>query len=414
VVSASQVVGAGWVMSIPRGWGVVLAASSRSQLGPKGRTRAERPHGLTGCGVRQGALLPTYRQRCPASCVENDIPPLSCSHGSGCAVYNLWRPQAQPFDPQGATTIGRSRLPSLPASAADSVLCSWAMTFQASPGIDLDDPQVIAVLDEVPLWSAPFGLALLGRVRLRRNLRVLEVGCGTGFPLVELAQRLGPSCQLVGLDPWRAVQQRAELKIKQVGLTNVELVCGTAEKMPFADESFDLVVSNNGLSNVADLDQALAECARVCEPGAQLVATHNLPATMAEVYLPYEAILTARGLTGAVERLHAHIRAKRKTVTEMVAALERAGFERAAVTEDVFHMRFLDGTTMLQHFLIRIGFLEPWRAIAPSSDVDAVLAELTERLDEQARQAGELRLTIPFACIDAVAKPSAGAQRGGG
>ncbi|MBW2458618.1 MAG: methyltransferase domain-containing protein [Deltaproteobacteria bacterium] len=284
------------------------------------------------------------------------------------------------------------------------------MTFLAPPELDLDDPRLIATLDDVPLWSAPFGLALLATVRLRPKLSVLEVGCGTGFPLVELAQRLGPTCHLVGLDPWRAALDRAAQKIEQVGLGNVELVCGSAEQMPFPDQSFGLVVSNNGLSNVADLDQALAECARVCTPGAQLVTTHNLPETMAEVYQPYAAILRSMGRQAEVERLGAHIHDKRKTVAEMTGALVRHGFERVVVTEDVFHMRFIDGSTMLQHFLIRLGFLEPWKAILEPADVDEVLARLTEHLDEQARQDGELRLTVPFACIDAVARPE-GANR---
>ena len=42
---------------------------------------------------------------------------------------------------------------------------------------------------------------LLKHVPLGRNLRVLDVGCSTGFPLLELAQRLGPTCAVVGLDP---------------------------------------------------------------------------------------------------------------------------------------------------------------------------------------------------------------------
>lgn len=84
------------------------------------------------------------------------------------------------------------------------------------------------------------------------------------------------------------------------------------------------------------------------------------------------------------------------------------------MTQDVFHMRFIDGSTMLRHFLIRLGFLEPWRAILPCADVDEVFACLTERLDERARQDGELRLTVPFACIDAVARPEGEGPAGSG
>jgi SAM-dependent methyltransferase len=58
-------------------------------------------------------------------------------------------------------------------------------------------------------------------------------------------------------------------------------LCGVGEQIPLRDGSIDLVVSNNGLNHVADLGRTLAECRRVARPGAQLVATMNLPETMA-------------------------------------------------------------------------------------------------------------------------------------
>lgn len=69
---------------------------------------------------------------------------------------------------------------------------------------DLNDPVLLSVVDDMPLWSAPFGLKLLEVVRYRKNIRVLDIGTGFGFPLVELAMRLGSTCQVVGLDPWES------------------------------------------------------------------------------------------------------------------------------------------------------------------------------------------------------------------
>jgi hypothetical protein len=44
----------------------------------------------------------------------------------------------------------------------------------------LSDPSVADVVDEAPVWSAPFGAALLERVILRRGITALDVCCGTG------------------------------------------------------------------------------------------------------------------------------------------------------------------------------------------------------------------------------------------
>ncbi len=61
--------------------------------------------------------------------------------------------------------------------------------------IDMNDPAVGGMYDELPLWSAPFGLLLLDRVRMGTGLTILDVGAGTGFLTVELAQRCGPKAR---------------------------------------------------------------------------------------------------------------------------------------------------------------------------------------------------------------------------
>ena len=81
---------------------------------------------------------------------------------------------------------------------------------------DLNDPSMVSVIDELPLWSAPFGLLLLETVTLRFRICALDVGCGLGFPLLELAQRLGSSCHVYGLDPWAKAVERVRLKISNV------------------------------------------------------------------------------------------------------------------------------------------------------------------------------------------------------
>ena len=125
------------------------------------------------------------------------------------------------------------------------VLCLGAPTRAHSPPmtvIDREDPDLVSVFDELPLWSSPFGLELLEIVRMRRGMRVLDVGCGAGFPALELAGRLGSTSRVVGIDPWRGALARAGAKASRHGLTNVNLVCGAAEALPFPDATFDAVV----------------------------------------------------------------------------------------------------------------------------------------------------------------------------
>lgn len=265
---------------------------------------------------------------------------------------------------------------------------------------DVHDPAVVASIDDLPLWSAPFGLRLLDTVELRRDMSVLDVGSGMGFPCVDLAQRLGPTSTVHGVDPWTEANDRARAKLRTWGVTNVEIVEGVVEDLPFEDAYFDLIVSNNGTNNVDDEEGAFAEIARVAKPGAQFVFTVNLPETMIEFYDVYRAVLADRGLDHAVEALEAHIVHKRKPLEHVETVVDRAGFEIASVHEDTFSFRFTDGTAMLKHSFIKLGFSDSWKAILASNELEPVFADVERRLNDIAREKGELRLTVPWICVD--------------
>jgi len=286
------------------------------------------------------------------------------------------------------------------------------MTVNRRQHYDLEDNELVSVIDELPLWSAPFGLKLLESVRLRPDMQVLDVGCGLGFPLLEVAQRLGPSCSAYGIDPWQAAVDRTRKKIAAYDLANVSVSVGHAEELPFADGTFDLIVSNNGLNNVADLDASLAECFRASRPGAQLVTTMNLASTMIEFYEVYEAVLIDRSLHDEVTRMRQHIAAKRPPLAAVTKRLERAGFAIRQVIQDEFCFRYVDGTAMLEHFLIRLAFLEPWQEILAPADRSDIFDEVERRLNQAAREQGELRLSIPFVTIDCERLPGAPARAG--
>src|SRR4030066_1263761 len=105
---------------------------------------------------------------------------------------------------------------------------------------DLNDKDTVSVIDERPIWSAPFGLKLLDKIKYRKNIAALDIGSGLGFPLLEVAMRLGSSCKLYGIDPWEAAVERIKTKTKLYEITNIKIITGIAEKIPLPANSVDL------------------------------------------------------------------------------------------------------------------------------------------------------------------------------
>jgi ubiquinone/menaquinone biosynthesis C-methylase UbiE len=96
---------------------------------------------------------------------------------------------------------------------------------------------------------------------------VLEVGCGSGIA-VQLFAQAGASVTAVDLTPWAVAKTRARMEAFGLEATVLE---GDAERLPFADGSFDLVFSWGVIHHTTDMDAALRELVRVCRGGGQLV-----------------------------------------------------------------------------------------------------------------------------------------------
>ena len=123
---------------------------------------------------------------------------------------------------------------------------------------------------------------LMARVAPPPGGRVLDVCCGTGKITLDLAERLGPSGQVVGVDFSESMLAVAAAHLRKSGLRDrVELICADAQRLPFAAASFDAVTIGYGLRNVSDMRRALLEIKRVLKPGGRVGSLE-----LAKPYLP--------------------------------------------------------------------------------------------------------------------------------
>lgn len=117
----------------------------------------------------------------------------------------------------------------------------------------------------VPALFHQWGPVVAAEADVQTGDRVLDVGCGTGALTLAVAERAGPAGAVVGLDANPEMLAVARKKPVQV-----EWLEGTAEALPFPDNSFDAVVSQFALMFFEDKPKALAEMMRVLKPGGRL------------------------------------------------------------------------------------------------------------------------------------------------
>ncbi len=101
--------------------------------------------------------------------------------------------------------------------------------------------------------------------------RLLEVGPGTGYYSLAVAERLGPDGRLDLLDVQQEMLDHTMGRAAAAGVGNVFGVRADAREMPFPDDSFDGAWLCVVLGEVPDQDAALAELARVVRPGGRVV-----------------------------------------------------------------------------------------------------------------------------------------------
>jgi phosphatidylethanolamine/phosphatidyl-N-methylethanolamine N-methyltransferase len=131
-----------------------------------------------------------------------------------------------------------------------------------------------------PVYDKTFGaVSSLGRRRAveqvnRRGGSVLEVGVGTGLSL----RHYRPELEVTGIDFSAEMLATAEAKVEAEGLRHVvALRRMDARRLEFPDDSFDTVVAMHLISVVPDPERVVAEMARVCKPGGEvLILNHFL------------------------------------------------------------------------------------------------------------------------------------------
>lgn len=93
--------------------------------------------------------------------------------------------------------------------------------------------------------------------------KVLDIGCGAGVDTIIAAMMAGPEGNVIGIDMVPEMLERANKNLREVSMGNVSFQQASAERLPFPDESFEVVISNGVFNLIPDKRKALSEVFRV-------------------------------------------------------------------------------------------------------------------------------------------------------
>jgi len=269
--------------------------------------------------------------------------------------------------------------------------------------IDYLQPDITNTCDELPLWSSPFGLLLLDNFPIGEYSNYLDIGCATGFPLLEIAQRLGSKCNSVGIDPWTEAVKRTKTKIDTLQLENISIIESDASNISFPNDHFDLITSNLGINNFENPNKVLAECHRVLKTNASLCLTTNLTGTFSEFYEVYNETISELCFEKCLPQFNEHVnhRGTEESVREL---LDSNGFKIKTEVKSIYKMRFLNGTTFLNHSFVILGFINSWRNMFEETEKQTFFETFERNLNRLSKSKGELKLTIPMLYLECTKK----------
>lgn len=177
--------------------------------------------------------------------------------------------------------------------------------------------------------------------------RALDVCTGTGDLALALADRTTPLGEVVGVDFAPEMLRRAQAKA--AGRRELRFIAGDALALPFPDAAFDAATVGFGIRNVADLDAALREMARVVRPGGRVVILEiTTPARLRRFYeLWFDRVVPRLGrLLGRDAAAYAYLPA---SVRRFPAPPELAGRMAAAGLRDVRWRPLAGGIVAVHH-----------------------------------------------------------------
>lgn len=221
---------------------------------------------------------------------------------------------------------------------------------------------------------------------ISRGDRVLDVACGTGVLAREAAMRAGDEGFVAGLDPGAGM-----LAVAERLAPSVEWRQGVAESLPYADESFDALVSQFGLMFFQDRAAAIREILRVLAPGGRLAVAVWESLENSEAYSIEAALLDRLAGRQAGDALRAPFVLGDKD--QLAALFQTSGVSPVNIASIHGTARFPSIRTMVEADLR--GWLPVMGVDLPEEQIAIILDESEQALAQYITADGSVEFDAP-------------------
>jgi len=227
-------------------------------------------------------------------------------------------------------------------------------------------------------WSTPFAEALLQHLDLVPGTTILDIASGDGIPAFYLAEQVGPTGHVLGVD-WDEHLMASARGLQGPHLPWLRFECLDMRALPARLPAYDRITGNLSVMffrpNRFETVRGLIDHLR---PGGQLVLTFPSLGTFDSLWQRIDQEMAARGLRIERQRLAAHV-AERPSAEDARGWLDTLGLQRIAVTESPLEITTGPGPLFLRHPLLRDGFLDDaFECFDDSRLADQVMRSVSE------------------------------------
>ncbi|MCI0339482.1 MAG: class I SAM-dependent methyltransferase [Acidobacteria bacterium] len=263
------------------------------------------------------------------------------------------------------------------------------------------DGKELAILYDlyiVPGWREAFDCIVDDEVKLPKEGKFLDAGCGTGGYAIDLAVRGGEKVEVVGVDfsPERLTLARGKAEIKKI--KNVTFQQGSLTALGLPDDEFDLVIGDASMPPVNQIGQAFVELTRVAKKGATVKLKLTTRGSFDELFSIYWEALYNLELIQYTPELEGLI-TERLTVTAAEQLAADAGLTQVKSVTRKERFDYSDARTFFDAPLIETFFLDEWLSMLSDQETRQDAQKEMARIIDRERHMMDFDISIKATLI---------------